>query len=337
MQLLCRLIRFVCWIYLGILFAWLVAFLLAGDSITYLGLVNLAAVILFYPLPLVILAAVLCRSRALGVGFLIGAAAFAWLWGGLFIPRISSASASGPKLSVMTYNVLATHRFTQPVIAVIRAENPDVVLFQELNYTLADALQAELLETYPYHVFQATNKATGIGVISKYPIQSTGEQMPHQWIGGPIFLTMEWNGQVVHLVDFHMDSTPGIRPLQAVQRDFQNREEQAQLLAEYARGKGPVILGGDANSVPISEAHRIFTSELHDAWQEAGFGLGHTFPGSTVPGSDRPKIGVWYVPRWLARIDYIFYSDDWTAVEARMAQIDGVSDHRGVIAVLELK
>jgi endonuclease/exonuclease/phosphatase family metal-dependent hydrolase len=61
------------------------------------------------------------------------------------------------------------------------------------------------------------------------------------------------------------------------------------------------------------------------------------FPGSTVPGSDRPKIGGWYVPRWLARIDYVFYSDHWTAVEARMAQIDGVSDHRGVVAVLELK
>ena len=81
--------------------------------------------------------------------------------------------------------------------------------------------------------------------------------------------------------------------------------------------------------VPISEAYQIFTGELHDARREAGFGLGHTFPGSTVPGSDRPKIGGWYVPRWLARIDYIFFSDDWTAVVARTAQIDGVSDHRG--------
>jgi endonuclease/exonuclease/phosphatase (EEP) superfamily protein YafD len=336
-QLFCRLIRVLNWTYLAILFAWLIAYLSTGDSIAYLGLVNLAAVYLFFPLPLVLLAALLCRSRSLGAGFLIGAAAFIWLWGVQFLPRLTGVSAASPKLSVMTYNVLASHRFTQPVIAVIRAENPDVVFIQELNFTLADALQAELMDVYPYQIFQAANNATGIGVISKFPLQFTGDQLPHRWIGDPLLLTMEWNGQVVHLVDFHMHSTTGIRAPQVIQRDFRNRAEQAGLLVEYARGKGPVILGGDANSVPISDAYGIFIRELHDAWREAGFGFGHTFPGSTVPGSDRPKIGGWYVPRWLARIDYIFFSSHWTALEARMAEIDGVSDHRGVVAILALK
>ena len=93
----------------------------------------------------------------------------------------------------------------------------------------------------------------------------------------------------------------------------------------------------DANWSRSARLTRFLRASCTTPWREAGFGLGHTFPGSTVPGSDRPKIGGWYVPRWLARIDYIFFSDDWTAVEVRTAQIDGVSDHRGAVAVLELK
>jgi endonuclease/exonuclease/phosphatase (EEP) superfamily protein YafD len=37
------------------------------------------------------------------------------------------------------------------------------------------------------------------------------------------------------------------------------------------------------------------------------------------------------------RIDYVFHSDEWVTISARMAQIDGVSDHRGAIAVLKLR
>jgi endonuclease/exonuclease/phosphatase family metal-dependent hydrolase len=75
---------------------------------------------------------------------------------------------------------------------------------------------------------------------------------------------------------------------------------------------------------------------LHDTWQEAGFGFGHTFPGSDIPGSSRPKFGNWYVPQWLTRIDYVFVSSHWGVSSASMAQFDGVSDHRGVVAELVL-
>jgi endonuclease/exonuclease/phosphatase (EEP) superfamily protein YafD len=42
------------------------------------------------------------------------------------------------------------------------------------------------------------------------------------------------------------------------------------------------------------------------------------------------------IPMWVARIDYIFYSNNLEAIEARLGVWDGVSDHRPVIAVLEL-
>jgi endonuclease/exonuclease/phosphatase (EEP) superfamily protein YafD len=76
-------------------------------------------------------------------------------------------------------------------------------------------------------------------------------------------------------------------------------------------------------------------SGLIDSWKEVGFGLGHTFPGSDVPGSSRPYLWGVPVPMWLARIDYVFHTSDLQAVSARMASFDGASDHRGVIAVLK--
>jgi endonuclease/exonuclease/phosphatase (EEP) superfamily protein YafD len=39
---------------------------------------------------------------------------------------------------------------------------------------------------------------------------------------------------------------------------------------------------------------------------------------------------------WLVRIDYIFHSPHWITLDARLAKFDGVSDHRGVVAVLAL-
>jgi endonuclease/exonuclease/phosphatase (EEP) superfamily protein YafD len=86
----------------------------------------------------------------------------------------------------------------------------------------------------------------------------------------------------------------------------------------------------------LSDAYAIFTRGLVDAWQAAGVGLGHTFPGSDIPGSDR-WIGGLLSPQWLVRIDYIFHTGEWVTVSARMAEIDGVSDHRGVVAVLRLR
>jgi endonuclease/exonuclease/phosphatase (EEP) superfamily protein YafD len=239
----------------------------------------------------------------------------------------------------MTFNVLAWHDFTGPIIDTIRAVDPDILFIQELNYGMAEALERELGEVYPYRALEPTGDPSGIGTFSKYPfhpVDLDGASLGGGWIGGPIVLEMEWEGQAVTLVNFHMLPTTGFYSQERTRRDFERRAEQARVLAGLA-GRGPTILGGDANSAPISDAYKILTGKLQDAWREAGWGLGHTFPGSAVPGSDRPRIGGVLVPSWLARIDYILFSQEWEVLSARMAKLDGVSDHRGVVAVLRLK
>ena len=332
---ICRVLTAASWIYLVILFTWLGFNIFTGDRFVIIAMIGFLAVYLFFPLLLVLLAAIACKNRWLGVGFLVGALAFFWLWGAQLIPSTPRNLVDQPTLTMMTYNVLAWHDHYEPILDTIQAENPDIVFLQELNTNLAKILEQELIETYPHQELVPADNPTGIGVISKYPIRSTGEDLPHRWLGGPQVLQLEWNDQLHLIVNLHMFSTNGIFPLNQAENSFRIREQQARLIEDLAHRSDSVIMAGDFNTSPNSEAYRIIISELTDAFRQVGFGLGHTFPGSDIPESDRPHIGDWYVPRWLSRIDYVFYSDDWTAISIRTAKIDGVSDHRGVLAVLK--
>jgi endonuclease/exonuclease/phosphatase (EEP) superfamily protein YafD len=98
-----------------------------------------------------------------------------------------------------------------------------------------------------------------------------------------------------------------------------------------------LILGGDANAGPLSQAYHIFTSTYHEAWRAAGFGLGHTFPTPYIAaGLQRNQIGGIELPPYIVRIDYLFFSSHWLARSTWLGPKDGVSDHRSLIANLSL-
>lgn len=324
----------VSWVYLLILFSWLGIYLITGDRFTVIALVNYVAHYLFVPLMLVLPIAIIYKSRWLGIGIIIGAFAFLWFWGDLFIPRINQKSTTVPTLSVMTYNVLAWHDQYDPILETILTENPDILLLQELNTGLAGILQNNLQDIYPYQILEPLDNPAGIGVVSKYPIRTGAEISSDLWIGGPQILELEWNGEQIKLVNFHMTPTSGILPLDEVAESIRLREQEAQFLAALTNPSESAIIGGDANTSSLSDAYQTITCGLVDAYRSVGFGFGNTFPGSTIPESDRPHIGDLYVPAWVIRIDYVFHSNDWTTISARTARIDGVSDHRGVIVEL---
>lgn len=323
------------WVYFSILFGWLALYLTTGDRFGYVSLFNMLASYLFYPMPLVLTAALLVHRREVWAGAALGFAVFLWFWGGQFLPRLGSASTS-QTLTVMTYNLLGRHSFTDPQIDTIRAENAEVVMLQELIPTLAAALGSELISEYPYQILDPAEGVTGMGTISKYPIRPSGEELPLNWVGVPQVLILDWNGKEVTVVNFHMLPV-SLASSSKVSNINRYREAQAEALADFTWHAGPTIAAGDANATPLSDAYQIITRVLEDSWRQAGFGFGHTFPGSAIQGSSRPRIAGRPVPQWMARIDYVFHSAHWVTLEARLAQFDGVSDHRGVVAVLTWK
>lgn len=326
------------WVYFTLLFGWLAVYLLTGDRFGIVSLANTLAVYYFAPLPLAFAAAWITRRRELWIGALIGLAAFAWLWGPLFIPQPARASADAEEhstLRVMTYNVLGRQSFTAPMIETIRVEDSDVVFIQELNPALARAFQDELGELYPHQYLDPVQGVTGMGTLSKLPLSFVEQGLPLDWVGEPQVFELDWAGMTVRLVNFHMYPSALASP-RAVAMVDRLREDQARALADLVERSELLIAAGDANATSLSTAYRILDAELNDAWREAGFGLGHTFPGSAVPGSSRPEFLGMPVPQWLARIDYILFTPNWQAVSARLARFDGVSDHRGLVAELVL-
>jgi endonuclease/exonuclease/phosphatase (EEP) superfamily protein YafD len=149
---------------------------------------------------------------------------------------------------------------------------------------------------------------------------------------------LDLDGRVVTLINAHFYASFLNFDRPFMNWVFREREHQAQLLADFARqADKPLIVTADFNATDHSRAYRIVTSQLVDSWREAGWESGHTFPGGpSSPGIGRPVVAGYAIPMWVVQIDYIFHSDDWVAIEARLGEWDGVSDHRPVIAVLRL-
>lgn len=330
-----RLAAAACRVYLLVLLGWLGLHFLSGDRFALVSLFNMAGIYWFLPLPLVWAAAPFLRRREVWLGAAVGGAAFAGLYGGLFLPAPASAQAGSQALTVLTWNTYGWRTNTDRALAVIRLEDADVVLLQELNPPLAQALQAELRGEYPHMQLQPQEGVTGLGVLSRYPLRARQERLPFRWLGEPQVLEMEWEGQTLTLVNFHT-FPPSPESLQRIAAGNRYREAQALALVDLAARSRPFIAAGDANTTPLSDAYRILTSSLVDAWEAAGFGLGHTYPGQEegYPGAE---LGGRPAPQWLVRIDYVFHSQDWLALEAHTTGGDGISDHRGVVARLALK
>lgn len=335
---LIRIAHYLFWLYFILLFAWLIAYLFFGDASPYLGIVNLIAVYLFLPLPVAFFIALVSRRIDLWLAFSAGLLAFLLLWGEYFLPSGSAQSNSGPQLKVMTYNVLANHREANPVIDTILTEDPDIVLIQELNNSIAAAVKSKLSLRFPYQILAPQRNPRGIGTISKYPLEFVNWEMEHEWISPPQVFDMMWYGRTVRVVNFHMHPTTEIASLEALSNEFRLRESQAQDLTQLSQADYPIILGGDANAGPLNQAYKILASTYRDAWRVAGSGMGHTFPTPHIaPGLERDSVAGIELPPRIVRIDFIFHSPHWNVHSAWLAPADGVSDHLGVLASLSIK
>ena len=330
-----RLVLKAAFVYLGLLLLWFVAHLLLGDGFGYLGLINAVAVYLFAPLPLAMLAALWLRDWRLGAAGLLGAALFAWLWGPLLWPKVQ-VQPTGPVLRVMTFNILDREGNPDDLLASIRAEQPDVLFMQEVSPDLAGTLGSALQNELPFQVTEPHYSSNGLAVFSRYAIQNMDIVLGGQWQGTPQVLRLDWQGQQVTMVNFHALSTGGLWP-PFVRYSTGERNRAAAALANFVAGEtGPVIAAGDLNSTRLNTPFRLLTAVLQDAWEQAGQGLGHTFPAPVFPGQSVTQVSDFLIPHWIAGLDHIFYTGGFQASHAWLAQFHGGSDHRGVVAELFL-
>lgn len=291
--------------------------------------------LLFAPLPvLLLLALALCARRAV-VMLLVPFAVLALLYGPHLAPK-APAPAGGAEFRVLSFNVGAARGLTRPaaVVQAIRAANPDVVCLVEtpgdLEATIGDALQ----ETYPYRA-----SSTSMFVFSRFPLTDIRTAVLRTGAKDSLHATLEVDHRLLSLTAVHLqrvDGFPGLRsgpvPLLRSARGFATdaRDAAVREMMPLLRDEGGTrILVGDFNLTPTSQSHQILSAELQDAFVEAGWGLGHTYPTMLR------TLGL-AVSIPMVRIDYIFHSHDLIARRAWVGT-DGGSDHLPVIADLAFR
>ncbi len=319
-------------VYLLGLVGWFLELQFVGDATWWLFTINAFAVYLFLPLPVALALSVWRRHLLLIAGSLAALALFAHLWGGLFWPP-GRPQLEGSVLTVMTSNILGSNPDPAGVIESLRESDADVIGILDLSLAVSAAIEDQLAGEYPYRRLEPQPDTTGSGILSRFPFRSIEVDLADpEWIGAPMVVEVDFSDDRFVFLNAHSAARSG---------SVVARERQARLLSDYVASQTlPVILAGDFNAQDLNRSHAILTEHMHDAWRETGNGMGNTFPGASKddsPGSNRPDFLGIDLPKWLIRIDYVFYSHDWQAIDARIGPWDGFSDHRPVIVEVVLQ
>lgn len=255
-----------------------------------------------------------------------GIALFVGLYGALLLPRDTTpdiASAEGT-FTVATYNIIASHSDPAEVISVIAAIDADIVGLQEVASSHSAQIERDLAVQYPYQVHYPLLPVHGVSLLSRYPIIE--EQVFQPQSDSMLHLRAVIDVDGVPLVVYVVHPKPPGRILSPLTYDTTRRDTDIDALRRewLAHESGPVIVIGDFNMGDLSAPYRDMDVDFDDAFKTAGHGLGFTFPATSPLG---------ILPR-LLRIDYVWYNQPLTAVNAAVWHNSGTSDHRPVIAEL---
>ena len=302
---------------LGVLITYLLRWW-PGDRLLTVRLMNYSMAWLMIALLPSLVIALLARRRWLALSLAGSILLISLNYAPLFLPRPNLALAAAEPMRVMSYNVWRRNRDAAHAVELIKQQQPDLLLLQELNRSQAQKLLPALADLYgEATLYLAYEPTIEQAVISRYPLiplESSREKGKAQkvLVEMPAGLVTVWN--------VHTTSHRGWR---------WRHNEVAKLISEdIATAEGAIILGGDFNTTDQTETYRLIDQYLDNAHWEAGWGFGFSFPSP-----NHPIRGPLEVPS-LVRIDHIFYSADFIARSAATLSDPGGSDHFPIVATL---
>ncbi len=217
---------------------------------------------------------------------------------------------TGPVMRVMTANLLASNLQHEQVLALVRKESPDVMVFQEVTFAWVRALSV-LKEEYPHRFVQPRNSIFGTMLMSRLPTETTQttnfDKPPIPSITVTVFL----QNTPVHFIGTHAS-----RPMGA--QNASDRNNHLELLAKkIAATSGVWVLMGDLNCTPWSPYFHDLLRHGNLRNSQRGFGIQPTWQGQ-LP------------------IDHVLCSDEIHVLNRRVGPKIG-SDHQPVIVDLAIK
>jgi endonuclease/exonuclease/phosphatase (EEP) superfamily protein YafD len=259
---------------------------------------------------------------------------------GFVLPWPRSAREGAPKVRVLSYNVNQQYGGNAEIFAEIERYDPDIALLQEAspNDDFLDTLRAR---------YANVAWSSQFIIASRFPILSTTDPERLPMFGrmrSPRFMEYVIDTPIapitffsVHPISprdaFHELRGAGLRHeilsgrffaaprSEAMLVNTALRDAQVHAIAELAsKVEGqPVVIAGDTNLPGQSGILSRYLSGYRDAFSDASWGFGYTFPTNRGP--------------WM-RIDRIMASPDLRFVSFEVGR-SGASDHLCVVADLQ--
>lgn len=314
--------------YTALFATWLLLRLVFFDHYWPLALVNTFAEYYFLPLPFLIIAAGLYKKWRWLIPLALPAITFAIMFGGVFLPTLpANTSDSDLQLTATTFNVLWENTDYAAIAQAIHQNAPDLIGMEELHPNNFDGIVSALAADYPYHAPKPEAPSGGVGLFSRYPIESADPfELPPRNL--TLHAVVNVQGQRIHVFVVHLSPNnffgyPSSEWIPMAEERYASRaSETAQLKAMIEAMTEPVVLLCDCNLSDTSQAYAILASFLIDSHSEVGWGFGHTW---MQPPYDIP----------VQRMDYVWHNNAFVANSIQIGP-NGGSDHLPVTAKLNL-
>jgi endonuclease/exonuclease/phosphatase (EEP) superfamily protein YafD len=261
-----------------------------------------------------------------------------------FIPTFTvRPPLEAPTLKVLSLNALGFRDLSSAIIAQIERYTPDVVTIQEVNPTLATALESHFAAQYTCKILKPAVGSWGMGTIAKNPCSEIPIQPEGSWVGPPIIIeTTTSIGSPVIVANIHavhphggvvdpypaMANRSDLSVWKRLSHPIRDREASIGFLLDTigeTTGRN-LIISGDLNASMRNGVYKTIRNRgYNDTWLDQHSVLtGGTWPAPEFLGS--AGLG------WLLRIDFMFRSDTLLPIDVELLPDSIGSDHRGLFA-----
>lgn len=289
-----------------------------GERLIVIAWLNNGAYLLWAGAIILIIPCIIFRRVRLLAWMILPTLVFTVNYLPMYFSRPVSPPPDSQPLTILTYNINLSPPDIQGITDDIRRIDADIVAIQELTVNAATRFEAELSTQYPYRAFHPIVGFHGQGVLSKYPI--TSDEFWKVYLGHQR-VTIDFNGTEIAVYNVH--PVHHILPFWGF--DIRPRTEEVNLFLEKAAHDDiPILIVGDMNMTDQSGDYQRITRIYQDSYRHVGYGMGTTFPAH-IP----------LLPS-LVRIDYVFHSEEFTAIQADVLRSTGGSDHRPLVVELAL-
>lgn len=239
--------------------------------------------------------------------------------------------AAEPSSKFMAFNVLYRGADDAASISAIEQYAPDVLCLSELTPAFVRAFDASPLgQIYPARRFEPTLGTWGIGIASKFPLQSSTHFTVPPLKLPAVEAVLSVHGRALTVTCVHLNPPAGKHRasdglLTTLSKNDVVRKKQADFLVAHFGKTSPLVLLGDFNEQPGGEAMKTFDGA---GLTSSCAGHDNTRCGATFPGPAVPKLPA------VFQIDHILGRGVCFSRGAVLRA--GGSDHYPVTAELQL-